>query len=127
MKKGILTFGCLLLIILPSFLPTVWAQTQKKKILKAIVTRLHKHVCDKPGKNSASCHSHVTTDEKGKPLVNTTPYASSYGPIQFHTAYNLPCTPGGPVQAVCSAPGSFTDKTIAIVDAYHAPTLESDL
>jgi subtilase family serine protease len=45
----------------------------------------------------------------------------------FHTAYNLPCTPGGPVQAVCNAPQSFGPQVIGIVDAYDDPTVESDM
>ena len=55
---------------------------------------------------------------------------SSYSPQQFHTAYQLPCTPGGPVQGTCSQPSSFGPETIAVVDpgSYQGPgTVESSL
>jgi len=56
---------------------------------------------------------------------------NGYGPTEFHAAYQLPCTPGGPVQAVCSTPSSYGSETVAIVDAVgyssSSGTLESAL
>jgi subtilase family serine protease len=40
----------------------------------------------------------------------------------------LPCSTGGTAaQSVCSSPSAFGTQTIAIVDAYNDPTVESDL
>jgi hypothetical protein len=54
----------------------------------------------------------VITDRSGTPLATSGP--TGYGPAEFHAAYELPTT----------AP---TPQTIAIVDAYDSPTIESDL
>jgi subtilase family serine protease len=71
-------------------------------------------VCPGPAAfGTARCHSHVTTDKKGNPNANAAP--SGYGPVQFQTAYSLP-----------SSTASGT-QTIAIVDAYDDPNIESDL
>jgi subtilase family serine protease len=73
-----------------------------------------KPVCPGPvAFGSARCHSHVTTDQKGEPNASSAP--SGYGPAQFRTAYSLPSTSAG------------TGQTIAIVDAYDDPNIESDL
>src|SRR6185503_477276 len=58
----------------------------------------------------------IATDDAGIPLDTTPLTPGNYGPAQFHTAYNLPCTPGGPTQSVCSQPSSFA-STVAIVVA----------
>jgi subtilase family serine protease len=60
----------------------------------------------------AHCHAHVVTDRQGSPAASIAP--SGYGPAQFRTAYNLPSA-------------ATTPQTIAIVDAYDAPTIASDL
>jgi hypothetical protein len=54
----------------------------------------------------------VITDRSAEPLASSSP--SGYSPADFHTAYSLPE----------NAP---TAQTIAIVDAYDSPTIESDL
>ena len=69
-------------------------------------------VCPAPPSSSARCHAHVVTDKTGNPAVTTLP--KGYGPIQFHTAYNLPATSANPA-------------TIAIVDAYDHPSIKADL
>jgi hypothetical protein len=74
--------------------------------------RPSKPVCPGPVSQAAGCHARVVTDSKGTPLAGSGP--SAYGPDDFHTAYALPNT-------------SPTPQTIAIVDAYDDPTIESDL
>lgn len=70
-------------------------------------------VCPGPsGPGRAHCHAHVITDDVGTPLAAAAP--SGYGPVQFRTGYGLTAT------------GS-SSTTIAIVDAYDDPTIESDL
>ena len=62
--------------------------------------------------DEAHCHALVVTDAQGNPQATSGP--AGYGPAQFHTAYNLPTTAG-------------SAQTIAIVDAYDDPRIESDL
>jgi hypothetical protein len=59
-------------------------------------------VCGIPGHGFASCDANILADGAGQPLVSTSPIPSSYGTAQFHTAYNLPCTPGGAVLRIRS-------------------------
>lgn len=74
----------------------------------------HRPVCPGPeAEGTARCHAHVITDQRGHPNANLA--ASGYGPQQFRTAYALPSTTNGKGQ------------TIAIVDAYNDPRIESDL
>ena len=88
----------------------------------------HTRVCNDAGDNSARCGAHVVTTDQGVPLARPAPLAGSYGPAQFHTAYNLPCSVGGSgAQAVCAAPSSFGGQTIGLVDAYDDPTIAADL
>jgi len=74
----------------------------------------------------AACAADVVSDSSGNPLSSIAPPAG-LGPEQLHKAYNLPCTQGGAVNAQCETPSSFGPKTIALVLAYHAPTIENDL
>jgi len=70
-------------------------------------------VCPGPvGLDAARCHAHVVTDAKGTPNAASAP--KGYGPAQFRGAYQLPA-------------GATTPQTIAIVDAYDDPKIESDL
>jgi hypothetical protein len=75
-------------------------------------SRPNKPVCPGPVVGAAGCHARVITNRSGTPLAGSGP--SGYGPADFHSAYGLPNT----------AP---TVQTIAIVDAYNDPTIESDL
>lgn len=70
-------------------------------------------VCPGPlSQGNANCNSKVITNKAGRPLATAGP--TGYGPLQFHTAYNLPNNAAGiPV--------------IAIVDAYDNPNAYSDL
>ena len=71
--------------------------------------------CPAPAAGLAACNAQVVTNSVGTPQVtNPAPPPTALGPAQFHTAYALPTT----------APST---QTIAIVDAYDSPTIESDL
>jgi len=75
----------------------------------------HRPVCPGPeAAETARCHAHVITDQRGKPNA-TAAAILGYGPAQFRTAYALPSSTNGKGQ------------TIAIVDAYNDPNIESDL
>jgi subtilase family serine protease len=72
----------------------------------------HKPVCPGPAATgTARCHARVVTDPNGKPITAALP--SGYGTTDFRTAYGL--TSNG------------TAVTVAIVDAYDDPNIESDL
>jgi subtilase family serine protease len=73
-----------------------------------------KHVCGIPAPQFVHCAADVVTDDSGAPQAGNSPHAAGYGPVQFHAGYNLPTT----------APNA---QTIAIVDAYVDPNIESDL
>ncbi len=71
--------------------------------------------CGAPTITLGACGAQVITNSQGTPLVTSAaPPPGAYGPLQFHTAYNLPTT----------APST---QTIAIVDAYDDPNIEADL
>ncbi|MGE5041914.1 MAG: prepilin-type N-terminal cleavage/methylation domain-containing protein [Candidatus Levyibacteriota bacterium] len=91
-----------------------------------IPERHSKDVCSSGGPGEAACMADVVTNAAGTPLTSLA-LPAGFGPAQIHTAYNLPCTPGGTLQSVCATPSSFGPRTIAIVDAYHSPTIEQDL
>lgn len=84
-------------------------------------------VCELKIQQLVHCHAKVTTNDSAVPLAGSSPSTGSLGPIQIHTAYQLPCTPGGPVQSICGAPSQFGPNTIAVIGAYHNPTIENDL
>lgn len=70
-------------------------------------------VCPGPAAfGSTHCHAHVVTDRNGNPTATSGP--SGYGPVQFVTGYGLSTNAGA-------------GQTIAIVDAYDDPNIESDL
>lgn len=98
------------------------------KKLFTFILRRFKPLCGFPGYGLVYCHAKVVTQNDGvTPLAGNTPLSTSLGPTQFHTAYQLPCQPGGGVQSGCSTPSQFGPAMIAIIDAFHAPTLENDL
>jgi subtilase family serine protease len=78
---------------------------------------LNARVCPGPVVGTAHCHSWVRVDPSGRPVTNTTP--RGYGPADLQSAYGLPSTTG--------STWSWNGRTIAIVDAYDAPTAEQDL
>lgn len=87
------------------------------KELRAIIHHKSRHVCDAPKRGQAQCMVEVSLNANGQPLTAKPAGAGSYGPTQFHTAYNLPCTPNGAVASICSTPSTYGPQTIAIVDA----------
>ncbi|HEV2413107.1 MAG TPA: S53 family peptidase [Candidatus Saccharimonadales bacterium] len=73
----------------------------------------HKWVCGTSNSAvTADCLSQVVTDRSGNPAAATLP--AGYGPLQFHTAYQIPSTSSNP-------------GVIGIVDAYGDSTISSDL
>lgn len=74
----------------------------------------YRAVCPTPPAGTAHCDAMVATDANGNPTASSSPSAGSYGPAQFHGAYNLPTT-------------AASAQTIGIVDAYNDPNVESDL
>jgi subtilase family serine protease len=60
----------------------------------------------------AQCFARVVTDSSGRAKVS--PNVSGYGPLDWHTGYNLPNTVAG-------------NHTIAIVDAFSNPNVFADL
>jgi subtilase family serine protease len=72
-------------------------------------------VCGAVGVGEARCNSNLVTNSSGKPLVTSAP--AGYGPGDLRSAYNLAA------QALAAGGG----QTIAIVDAYDDPSVESDL
>ena len=78
---------------------------------------LHARVCPGSVVGAAHCHSWVRVHPDGRPVTNTTP--RGFGPADLQSAYGLPSTTG--------STWSWNGQTIAIVDAYDAPTAEADL
>ena len=76
---------------------------------------LNARVCPGSMVGAAHCHSWVRVDPNGKPVASSTP--RGYLPADLQSAYGLTSISG-------SGGGS---ATIAIVDAYDAPTAEADL
>ena len=95
--------------------------------LRSIIKHDHRMVCSSPALGHASCAAEISTNTKGNPLTETPATSGAYGPTAFHTAYNLPCTPGGSVASACSTPSTYGPDTIAIVDAGNFSTGVSGL
>ena len=81
----------------------------------ASASHSHRHVCGPAKQGIARCHAEVVTNGKGEPLV--TPAPAGYGVADLQSAYAI-------AAAAASAGGT---QTIAIVDAYDAPSAEADL
>ena len=75
----------------------------------------HRPVCPGPAEpGSGRCHARVISDAHGDPHAGSTPPASALRPADFRSAYHLTTLGNSSV-------------TIAIVDAYDDPNIESDL
>ena len=103
------------------------------KHAERLLRRASHPACAAVAPGRARCLANISTDSVSNPITASAPATSGfgYGPAEFHTAYQLPCTPNGPVAGVCAAPGSFGPVNIAIVDAGSyssgSGTLESAL
>lgn len=106
--------------------PLSQAPTAQAEEVLPIIERDSTKLCNEPQDGYASCMADVVTDSSGTPLSTFRP-PSGFTPEQLHKAYNLPCTPGGEVDHQCETPSSFGPQTVAVVLAYHAPTIEQDL
>ncbi len=92
-----------------------------------IVERPSISVCSDPQDGAASCMSDLVTDSKGTPLT-TLATPNGLSPEKMHKAYNLPCTPGAnTIDWQCDTPTTFGPKTVAVILAFHSPTIEADL
>lgn len=89
-----------------------------------------KPVCAAAAPGQRRCHAFRGTGIDGRELNASQALAAGYGPQEYHMAYQMPCTPGGPVAAVCATPSTY-GPTVVITDAGGytggATTLESDL
>lgn len=90
----------------PQFLDAASADTPNTPSPK------HIKVCADAGPGFARCHATRNDNAKGNGASPAAATPSGYGPADLKSAYNLPSAAGG---------------TVAIVDAYDAPTAESDL
>jgi subtilase family serine protease len=87
----------------------------------AVALSTGRTMCGKPAVGYAACLS--VKIKAASPAANQ----AGFGPAQLHTAYGLPCTPGGAPSSGCRTPKVFGPQTIAVVDPYDNPTIESDL
>jgi hypothetical protein len=55
------------------------------------------------------------TDSQGKPLASSSPPTGSYGPVQFHDGYNLPCSVGAQFNEASS--NSLSNLAAAVKEA----------
>ena len=125
LRRGLTFFSIILFALGISFFSS--QQQAFSKTLRMVPQRFFQKACGLSVAGFARCHAQVVTDSHNEPLASATVPSGSYGPVQFHSAYNLPCTPGGSVSSTCATPFSFGPQTIAIVDAYNDPTVENDL
>lgn len=126
------TGGFLLIALIGAFVGTALGPTTTTSLasyrsihakpLRAVAHYDSRHVCDLPSAGRAQCMAEVSVSNAGQPITGKSADTSGYGPSQFHTAYNLPCTPGGTVASTCSTPTSFGPEMIAIVDAGNFST-----
>ncbi len=106
--------------------PSLAQATEHPDSVLPVTTRTSKHLCDEPTDGSVSCVADIVSDSQGTAL-STLATPNGLGPQHLHKAYNLPCTPGGPVNDKCTTPSTFGPQTIALILAFHAPTIENDL
>ena len=135
---GIILTVAVLVFVTASFHQFIYDPTQAlvsqdhlTKHLRAKSDYKYQAVCGKPTGHLVSCDSKILVNG-GNQIVSdgTQPASYALGPTQFHTAYQLPCTPGGTVSSICSQPSSF-GPTVAIVVAgnysEYGETIEQSL
>ena len=126
---------------------------QRTRIFYPVVRS--KYNCARKTATNAQCNAKVVIDNNNNPITSNTPQGlrqrilqtfapetitptttaanpaainiDTISPARLHTAYNLPCTPGGSVQEICPQPTTFGPQTIAIVDAFGDPNIEADM
>jgi len=114
---AITTISSLYISANPAHADVDTALTTHHKQLRTIVKKHFKAACTSSSPTMPRCAAEVVVNNSNQPVISGQPAASDdYGPAQFHTAYNLPCTPGGPVASICSTPTTFGPQIIAIVD-----------
>ena len=87
--------------------------------IKDQISPLHsdRRACGAVSKNYVSCLADVVTNLNGSPMILPSSVVGNLGPSNFHSAYNLPCSPNGLIQSICPTPSTYGPQTIAIVDA----------
>lgn len=96
---------------------TAFDEQADREALARVVAPLSRPACDwDPQPNRVRCHAHVVVDATGRyvPMAPGVPKAVGLAPADIQSAYKLPVTGGA-------------GKTVAIIDAYDAPTVEADL
>jgi subtilase family serine protease len=134
LKHITLFLSCIILLVLVGVAdiavsPRALASTAPGGPAGPSVATSYKPVCS--ASSIVHCEAYVLMNAHRKPLVQprtSGPVSGSYGPAQFHVGYNLPCSVGeASQQTICAKPASFGGQTIAIVDAYNAPSIQADL
>ncbi len=97
----------------------VWAASGAAQASPAPVANTHStlHSCANPTAGNAGCLAQMRTDvhTSNAALRKAAAAPSGYGPSDLQSAYKLPSASAG------------SGQTVAIVDAYDAPTAEADL
>lgn len=147
-KHFVLITGVIAFVGAVSFVASASAISQTQKYINH---GFRPASCNMPLQGLHRCNLVVPVDKSGNPMHAATFYGAEllrhldaakapkfqksftgvFTPQQIHTAYQLPCAPGGPVQGTCAQPANlFGPNTIAIVDAggYRGPgSIEGNL
>ncbi len=94
--------------------PSTTALGQGPAGARALPPHSQRPVCGPPAAGSARCHSQVVTTLDGVKPLATAVYTNGYAPASLQAAYAVPAAAG-------------SGPTVAIVDAYDNPNVESDL
>jgi subtilase family serine protease len=104
-KRG-LSVGAGLVILMAGVIPVAAGSSGRSSHSAA--------VCGPPLAGAARCHSWALLDRSGvRPFATSSP--QGYNPVSVQSAYKLPSATAG------------SGQTVAIVDAFNDPTVESDL
>jgi hypothetical protein len=96
---------------------TAFDEAADREALGRLVTPPTRRVCDwDPQPGHVRCHSHVVVDLDGRwaPMAPNSGKNVGLNPTDIQSAYKLPSTGG-------------SSKTVAIIDAFDAPTIEADM
>lgn len=75
----------------------------------------------------AHCLAEAAISADGVPVIGAPAVSTGYGPAEYHTAYKLPCEPGGAVKAICSSPSQYGPEIVAITESGSFAGLEASL